>query len=554
MVRGVRPKPPGGDGSWRKLAWPCGLIAGAALAFTLLSAVGASAGTGATATTAYNLVLTYAGAIQNSYTSESYSSDITVNFSESQPVEVKFPYSGSGGGGAGTAEITDTGPATLTASGSISSSGNDNCSISAGSTADVNVLVNSGSVDDGKDTIDASAAMPLSVAQPGNPGGLTLSGSNDNCADRDTAGLAPSAPAQDALAFQSAELPMISNLDMSQLPYSKSFPVQWTTTDSLGGTDQVTITDKFTIVGSCPKCPKCLARAGRSSGTAAEVSGSAAADSPFNLVENTHRITVPDHDSYVWHGNWPLLCVHFVWQARRKGQDAWKTLATTSDPKFTYDWNITGYFEVRAQAVGLGGVASSNLLSLEVRFPSGEQIASDPTVRRLTDDAWNLELQASNSAYVRELGFWIVLDTCDDRYQRTEYIHGKRQLSNGTGDNPDIVLGKRPDDKPIDPPVGGCAQKYTVASFHTHVPLVWWRPVGSRVGVGPSKKDVEADKKQGIPGLVYDYVPDQPDGHVVLAGHPLRAEADVYIIGPHRRDTPSLPGSGGSGGAGPPGD
>ena len=233
--------------------WTSLLSFGAAILVALLCAPGGSAAPREVPSRTYDLVITYAGTLQNSDMGGGYSSAVTLKFSMSQSVEVEFPAYGVGAGGAGTAKITDTGPASFSASGSVTSSieNGDNCTISAPSAPNVNAGVTSGSVTSGKDTIDASAAMPLSVSQPGNSGGLVLSGSNDNCADLDTAGLAPDPPAQYALAYQSAELPMVADINVSKIPYSKSFPVQWTTADSTGGTDTVQISDDFTVTGAC---------------------------------------------------------------------------------------------------------------------------------------------------------------------------------------------------------------------------------------------------------------------------------------------------------------
>ena len=75
-----------------------------------ISSIVASAGTADQPTTDYDLVIGYSGTLNESSTNSSGSTDITLNFSMSQPVEVKFPDSGIGTGGTGTAEVTDTAP------------------------------------------------------------------------------------------------------------------------------------------------------------------------------------------------------------------------------------------------------------------------------------------------------------------------------------------------------------------------------------------------------------------------------------------------------------
>lgn len=210
-----------------------------------------------------DLVLSYAGMYQDSYTNGDRSSAVTLKFAESQQLEVAFPLAGVGAGGAGTARVVSTRPITLSVSGSITGtdpdSPPDDCTISAGSTANVVLAFNSGSVDRGKDTLEASAGIPLNLGDSSSPGPIVVSGSNYNCADV-TDGIAiaphdylnpPPGGFQDEPAWQSSELPTIADVDAGKLPYSKSFPAQWTESDSLGGTERVTITDTFTVAGAC---------------------------------------------------------------------------------------------------------------------------------------------------------------------------------------------------------------------------------------------------------------------------------------------------------------
>ncbi len=231
----------GNIGLVRAMRW---LSVGAVIVGALLWCVEASAGVGNQPTKNYDVVLSYSGTLQ--YTvSGAYQENVSLKFSESQAVEVKFPVAGIGAGGAGTAEFTDKGAPSFTASGSLTStsadpSSPDNCSISASNAAASMFVPNveSGSVDSGKDTLVVQAAMPVSIAEQGTPGAVVLSGTNNNCADH-------------YLALASVTDPQIVDaattgieIDMSKLPYSKSFNVQ-----STSGGGQLSVNTKFTATG-----------------------------------------------------------------------------------------------------------------------------------------------------------------------------------------------------------------------------------------------------------------------------------------------------------------
>ena len=240
-------------------------------------------------------------------------------------------------------------------------------------------------------------------------------------------------------------------------------------------------------------------------------------------------------------------CLKFVWQARRIGQSAWTTLDTTLLPVLVWRWRSAGYFENRVVVVSAVGAEIAPPITdphLEVDFPTGSAIAADFQVRKLAARAWLMELSVSNEQKVREVGFWITLDTCpfpgDFAQNPIPAKQGNPVASNGSQGAPTIELRPKPPDSSENPPVDGCAT-YVVASFHTHTPRTWLLPKGRPAPVGPSQQDVDADNSVKIPGLVYDYSP--VSGNAVPAGNPADSPAQLYVDtrGPERRETPGRP-------------
>ena len=145
-------------------------------------------------------------------------------------------------------------------------------------------------------------------------------------------------------------------------------------------------------------------------------------------------------------------------------------------------------------------------------------------------------LNATTATATREKGWWIRLNTTDERYEFTSTV--RADWTTDPSQYHAINLGDRPDDSPTNPTPVGTAT-YTVASFHTHIPFIW--DEGFR-RVGPSPEDEDADEYQDVPGLVYDYVGGSEfsdlGGEFLYPGHDLSAAARLYRSGPERRSTP----------------
>lgn len=222
------------------------------------AATAQSSGTPVTRT--FNVVIAYTGEYHELYTNGGFTVAVSLTFDESRPVELKF-------GGGAYLQGTE-GPVSLGATGTITSSkpGDpnfmpDNCTISAAGTSSVNLGVMSGDEKitggSAKDTVNVGAGLPQSV---GNGGQLTVSGTNNNCFFDTTEGAEvapydfmnpPPGGFQGGASYNAAQLPTATGVDVSKLPFSQSFPVDFTQTDSTGGTDHVTISDTLSITGLC---------------------------------------------------------------------------------------------------------------------------------------------------------------------------------------------------------------------------------------------------------------------------------------------------------------
>ena len=128
---------------------------------------------------------------------------------------------------------------------------------------------------------------------------------------------------------------------------------------------------------------------------------------------------------------------------------------------------------------------------------------------------------------VRELGFWIFLDT-------REASPGYRRYATIVGDLIElddvifIVIGYRPADIPEWPdPLEGA--EYAVACFHTHPPATYRNTCSYG---GASTRDIDHTNKQDVVGLVWDYI----GWH--CPGDDMGAPSKVYIYGPERSSTP----------------
>jgi hypothetical protein len=231
----------------------------------------------------------------------------------------------------------------------------------------------------------------------------------------------------------------------------------------------------------------------------------------------------------------------YEWQIKRANSTTWTTYASTQKDRLEFNAKVAGHIAVRVIATGDGVHAVSDTEQLVVQFPSFDDIVANKRVRQFARVGWEEALSAATRTSVREVGFWIELDSCNGEYGYTERVLGPPGDPRNPNDIPEVDISPKPRDYPPDPPVTGCST-YIVASFHTHTPALYM-PTGYVRGVGPSAADNSLNTAYGVAGLVYDYEPD-PTCHTregegcVRAGYKLGEPAEIYPSGPDRRETP----------------
>ncbi len=235
----------------------------------------------------------------------------------------------------------------------------------------------------------------------------------------------------------------------------------------------------------------------------------------------------------------PASASNYKFEIKRSSDATWTLLASRASATYQFVAKIAGHFQIRVIATVNGNPETSAPQNLEVQFPTWDTVASDETVIKEMIAAWEATIAGTNAKTgVQELGFWIRLDTCTGNYSVTRTIPGTRRVPMPPpAPPPDVDLGRPPAATPANPQLLGCAS-YTVASFHTHTGTEYWR-FGKKVG--PSIDDERLALKQGVPGLVYDYLPYPVDSEppTIPGGYPLEGKAEVYHDGPSRRDTPT---------------
>ena len=234
----------------------------------------------------------------------------------------------------------------------------------------------------------------------------------------------------------------------------------------------------------------------------------------------------------------PNGATNYEFEIKRASAATWIELANGRSDTYHFVARVAGHLDVRVIETTDGSSRTSAPQSLEVQFPAWDEIASDETVNAAAVGAWDETIAATNpKTGVQEQGFWIRLDTCTGSYSHTVPIKGTRRIPMPPpASQPDVMLGPPPADTPADPQLLGCAT-YTVASFHTHTSTAYW-PFSK--GVGPSPEDNQLASKQGIPGLVYDYLPHPADRSPaeIPGDYLLDGPAKIYRDGPSRRVTP----------------
>jgi hypothetical protein len=208
------------------------------------------------------------------------------------------------------------------------------------------------------------------------------------------------------------------------------------------------------------------------------------------------------------------------------------------DGRGTIPWTgrVAGNFKLRAKAMIDGKEHLTEERDLTVKFPTFDQITSDPTVNTAMASEWQATLddyktllQSINGVLVndwvrRERGFWVLLNTGGDgTYSCANYTQGG--FAHPLYPSLSIDLGTRPPANlsAVSPAAQGAM--YTVASFHTHPPEhpdSQGRPSGPS-DYGNGKGDKPQDERDNVAGIVYDYT-----ANPVPRGHPKNSLAKAY--------------------------
>ena len=224
-----------------------------------------------------------------------------------------------------------------------------------------------------------------------------------------------------------------------------------------------------------------------------------------------------------------------VIEIRRKGETVWETLGAESSLA-PWTAKIAGIFELRGTATTSFGAGTTPVRELEVRFPSFDEIAGDPSLRSAMDEAWSETLAncTENPNRRSEVGFWVWLDTETDSYLADNKTYGDPQGPLSTGS---VELPPRPADMPANPSATAAGCRYPVASFHTHTPTTYRTGFGlGPRSVGPSAADRRADGLDKVPGIVYDYVESPAGSGSIPIGYPKEGAARLYkSLGLERR-------------------
>lgn len=227
-------------------------------------------------------------------------------------------------------------------------------------------------------------------------------------------------------------------------------------------------------------------------------------------------------------------------EIRRRAGGAWCVFSRsqTEDPR---RFTMAGEFKLRGVATICGREHVTPEKDVEVQFPDYAQIVGDADVRAAVDTAWGATkadcTEAPNRR--REHGFWIHLNTAEDRYEVGATVFG---AWSGPGAGAAVSLPARPADNPASPGACDAGATYPVASFHTHTPTTFRAaavPDGATRPIGPSAGDNAADNTDDVPGVVYDYVESPGGSHSIPMGHPKDSPVQFYHSrGRDRRSTP----------------
>jgi hypothetical protein len=221
----------------------------------------------------------------------------------------------------------------------------------------------------------------------------------------------------------------------------------------------------------------------------------------------------------------------------------WQPLGTSTTAELHFTPKVAGHFLVRATATIGGQQVTSDPQPLEVQFPEYDQIVANDGVRTFLAAAWQDELHLATADTVREIGYWISLDTCTGQYGHTNTVLGPQFNPNAPGFNeanvPTVDLGDRPSDSGQFAPTG-CGT-YIVAEFHAHTPDESITRRGHGRPVGPSRQDTASAQAKDVTGVCYDYVAAATSASGrggIPPGYPADKPTRLYQYGPTRRSTP----------------
>lgn len=240
------------------------------------------------------------------------------------------------------------------------------------------------------------------------------------------------------------------------------------------------------------------------------------------------------------------------------GPGPWCTIAEGSSIS-TFRAKIAGQFQVRAIVTVCGVDHISDPDGFIVRFPTYDQIVSDPDIKELMKALWDETVRLSSTPLVwRELGTYIRLDTATELYNGDQLLYGPEVRPGTDPANTPYLELPIPEDRPEFPSPCADGGDYYVADFHTHppathVPVPHGTPSNAASSVGPSTQDKRASYAFNLPGIVYDQLPNvmvpvpgtpittrPPDDDVVFVQTPLDAPAGPYhtLKSVDRRPTP----------------
>lgn len=229
---------------------------------------------------------------------------------------------------------------------------------------------------------------------------------------------------------------------------------------------------------------------------------------------------------------------------RAGGTNEWLTLGTETELN-PWTARIAGHFELRGISSVDGNAFTTAVQQIEVRFPSIDQILSDPDVQARALQEWNDTLDDCTEVpnQRREHAYWIMLDTHTDVYGADKLMMGGwvTPITNGV-----VAISNPPQDRPVSPgPIDGGAT-YSVAWLHTHTPTTYSTfPTNYYRVTGPSiPQDFDVSDYHNQPGIAYDFEPDPVKSAIegtncIPMRWPKQAPARMYSIAPpERRETP----------------